>query len=257
MTTTTNGNPIMIPGIDVSKWQGNTWDSTKAIANGVKWMYIRAYNGTTIDSSINYYVKKAVAAKIPFGFYSYFLPKQDAVKQGKMLADITKKYKATLVPMYDIEESIGLTTLNVEAYIQTCDKAIGQNGVVYTSAEIWDKQVLSTKFSSHALWIPRYPSKQTPPVKADQWDKFAFTLKKDPVVPKAWKTWDIWQFSANENKAATNYGFPVGDLDLDIMFASSWDKMVMKPSTTPVKPNATTIIKTVFKKIIDAITKKK
>jgi len=235
MTVENDSRFNMIPGIDISKWQGNSWDISKTIANGIKWIYIRAFNGTSPDPLTSYYAQKATDANIPFGFYSYFLPTQDVLLQAKLLADVTKQYNATLVPMYDIEEANGLTSAKAETYIRECDKQIGRNGIIYTSADIWNNNVKLTTFSDHLLWLPRYPTTAMPPLNANNWDTFAFNLGKQPVIPKGWSDWNIWQFSANGNKAAVNYGFPVGDLDLDILYAADWNKMLLNPEV-PAKP---------------------
>jgi GH25 family lysozyme M1 (1,4-beta-N-acetylmuramidase) len=226
----------MIPGIDISKWQGSTWNPTKTKNNGVKWIYIRALTGVVVDSMMNYYVDLAKKNNIPFGLYSFFQPKTDPTLQAKALADLYEKLKPNLVPMYDIEDNMGLASINlqVKAYVDASDMLISCKGIIYTSAQIWNSFVNLHIYGDHILWLPRYPTEDTPPINAEEWDTFAFSLNRLPAIPSGWNDFDCWQFSSQGNKAASIYGFADGDLDLNILYSDVWDKMILNKPITPI-----------------------
>jgi len=73
-------------------------------------------------------------------------------------------------------------------------------GMIYTSAWFWNKYVLrSTRWKNYKLWVANY------------------TMREQPTMPRDWKYWYIWQYSADRppNLLGKEFGVHSSSIDLN------------------------------------------
>jgi GH25 family lysozyme M1 (1,4-beta-N-acetylmuramidase) len=223
-----------VPGIDVSKWQGTmNWPLT--VNRGVKFTFIRAFNGIARDDRVEQNAAGAKAAGLPFGLYTYFRPGVDATQQANVLVAEHRRLGATLLPVVDVETADGLAPAEVakrvRKMVDTVAAAIGRKPVIYTAAWFWNPQVRDGSFGDCLLWASRYPSSSQPPADPALWAEWALA-KSQPVPPVGWSRWDIWQFSADGNGRGAYYGAQSSSLDLNVCSAEVFSKLQVTAAVT-------------------------
>lgn len=202
--------PMRVDGVDISHHQGGSINYAAAKKAGVKWMYHKATEGTTVTDG-NYAKRRAEAAKagIPFGAYHFArADRGDAAAEAKHFLSVAKPKPGDLRPCLDLETTEGLSLSELrtwaKAWITAVKKATGVLPVVYTPYD------LGTADDGCIIWRPRYNDSNRPPV-----------LK-----------WDIWQFSNGQlgvpDKVA---GF--GNVDLNTMRAG----LKLEQLRIPTKPS--------------------
>lgn len=216
-------------GVDTSKWQGTPVDAPRMAASGVRYWWTRAGNGTKPDALVGHYAEQAAARGIPFGLYTFFRPVQDPEAQATLLVDATRRLGCSLVPQLDIEHDDGLGADRVGPAVRSFARAVQQGlgvaPVLYTGAPFWNVKVRVDDLGDLPLWVARYPTTRTPPADPAAWGGWAQALNRPPSLPMGWDRFDLWQFSAQGNGAAPTYGFPKGDLDLNICRPDAWDRL--------------------------------
>ena len=223
-------------GIDVSQYQGNiTWKKVKD--SGIDFAYIRSNVGLKEDELLKQNCSRARKNGIPFGLYVYIKPEEDVVEQMLMVLANHKKHGATLVPQIDIEHHGGATPKMLKRIVRMCVKmatdALGKPPVIYTYAVFWNAHVNMRFGISHCpLWVARYvyysdaEFKDKPiPKDPSLWADYAFDSQKLPQPVKGWKTWDVWQFAANHNRAGKRLGMTSAHLDLNILKNTSMERL--------------------------------
>jgi GH25 family lysozyme M1 (1,4-beta-N-acetylmuramidase) len=182
-------------GIDVSNWQG-TVNWTKVVANGNKFVYIKATEGETYLS--NTFVTQytgAKAAGLYVGAYTFARPDDSAVKTADYFLS-QARYQSdgqTLPPMLDIEwpyssngkfvapyPCYGLTPTAMVAWIQAfVDEVMRLTGsvtTIYTAPNWWNTCTGgSSAFATEPLDVGSYAAA--------------------PVLPGGWSKWTIWQYA--------------------------------------------------------------
>ena len=120
--------PAMSQGIDVSRFQG-TIDWRKVKASGkVKFAYIKATEGMTIqDPMYKRNIDSARAAGILVGSYHLYSKKTTAYQQFNNFKAVVKKSKQDLVPVLDIEERYckDLYIARVDKLLELMEKEYG------------------------------------------------------------------------------------------------------------------------------------
>jgi GH25 family lysozyme M1 (1,4-beta-N-acetylmuramidase) len=237
-------------GVDTSKWQGQPVDGAKVHGSGVRYWYTRATNGAVADELVAQYAALAHANNIPFGVYTFFRPAQDAAEQARLLVEAVQRHGCTLVPQLDIEHTDDLPPETVGPAVRRFARAVqdglGASPVLYSNGNFWNVSVKVDDLGDLPLWAARYPTKQTPPADPGAWAGFAQALQRPPSLPTGWDRFDLWQFSAQGNAAAATYGFPAGDLDLNICRPDSWERLqlVAGASTGTSDPRASSPVAT-------------
>lgn len=208
----------MIPGIDVSYWQG-LWDWDISVEKDIKFAFIRAgsITNTTGVCYEDYLFREnaeAAPSKLPVGFYWYFRPQHSPTKQADYFCDLIVPEDWLLPPVIDIETSGGLSPA---ACGDACAEFIGRVyerttvwPIIYTRGYFWNDHVnYRTIFDECDLWIARYTSKAKP------WDNPGDSVK---YAPNYWTEWKFWQWIADSNKAVElgGPGPPSGDDDVDL-----------------------------------------
>ena len=201
-------------GGDVSHWQG-LWNAVKAYAAGWRFVFIRAGSIDNV-SGIPYedYRFRENALKVLgifkyFGFYWYFRPNHDPVKQAKFFADLIRLTGFTLLPVVDIEQHGNRNPIQVrdalKLFIKTLKDELGIKFVIiYTRQSFWDTYVAADPvFSMMPLWAARYASWLTGP-----WSDGKFKFRD-------WIEWVWWQWSADGNNQGAKYGCESPHVDLN------------------------------------------
>jgi lysozyme len=151
-----------IKGIDVS-WHNGAIDWAKVKADGVKFVFIKATQGTTY-SQVDYFktnAPKALAAGLNVGAYHYgtFSNVSEAVAEAHYFLSIVKGVKLNYPIVLDLEENKDgaskkqLTDAAI-AFLDTL-KGAGYTALFYTSKGLLDT-VLDVSRIKYPLWIARY-----------------------------------------------------------------------------------------------------
>jgi len=190
-----------VQGIDISRWNGQmNFSITKTKC---QYAYIRLGYGTQwIDASADTFYRDAVANDFPVGAYWYCKIGQDVNLTAQSFAEQLVTHRPQLDFVIDAEE----TTLNSSGtlnWLMAMDAKLtqltGKKAVVYTSAGFWNPNVArSSYWSGRALWVANWTTRDT------------------PYMPYDWSTWLHWQWSANGNGKAAEYGSTNGDRDMDL-----------------------------------------
>ena len=227
-------------GVDVSKWQGDmNWE--KCAAAGAKFAFIRAGSIDNVSGNcyIDYqFMRNASFAPehMPVGYYWYFRPNHDAVKQADFFCDLIENEEQVLSPVIDIETSGNRSARQVTdamvAFIAKVYDRLKVWPIVYSRSYWLNANTLTHPFWNECdLWVARYKSSLTEP-----WsDGYA--------VPRDWDDWTFWQYIANSNAAVVygGEGPPGGDDDIDLNYfngdQAAFDEYCDKPfPPSPVLP---------------------
>ncbi|MBO4751344.1 MAG: glycosyl hydrolase [Bacteroidales bacterium] len=155
---------VRAQGIDVSKFQG-TIDWRKVKASGkVKFAYIKATEGTSIqDPMYKRNIDSARAAGILVGSYHLYSKKTTAYQQFNNFKAVVKKSKQDLVPVLDIEERYNkdLYMARVDKLLELMEKEYGAKPLIYTSEKVYWDHFSGKKYKNYHIFIAnyhRYPS---------------------------------------------------------------------------------------------------
>jgi lysozyme len=201
----------MLLGIDVSKWQGEiNWH--KARSAGARFAFVRAgsITLTTGQCYTDYQFDRnaRVAPEFfPIGFYWYFRPQHDPVKQAGYFCNLIRDKRYLLPPVLDLESTGGMAPNEIT------DAAKQFLCEVYTRLSVWC--LLYTRalwFNAHTipddiwdlvdLWIARYINLSGP------WSD-------GHCVPRDFDEWKFWQKSADNNGLGSKFGAKSRSIDID------------------------------------------
>jgi putative cell wall-binding protein/GH25 family lysozyme M1 (1,4-beta-N-acetylmuramidase) len=214
--------PTGLPGFDVSSAQGETPDFTGAYADGARFVFVKATEGTpgtaasgnATGSVADYRVRQVADAKsagLLVGTYHYALPYYSSGATQARFYLANTPTGTTLPPVVDLEspsvanqpkEGGACWGLNqsdmvswIQSYIGTIVAAEGVQPIVYTNNDFWSTCTgNSSAFPKDRLFIAWYPTSTT----------------NTPLRPSGFSDWSFWQWSPNADGTAT---FP-GDQDV-------------------------------------------
>ena len=208
-------------GIDVSKWNG-VMDFGKARQAGARFCYIRAgsidnVTGKCYEDSQFHRNKVEAVKHMPVGYYWYFRPNHDPVKQANYFADLMKGLDWDLPPVMDVEADGGLLPAIVQARLKVGVNALRVrvlvHPMVYTRGAWWNENVASDPaFGALDLWIARYTTLSKP------WGNPYDTAN---LKPRDWSSWRVWQWSADGNGRGVEFGAPpppLADESMDLNY---------------------------------------
>lgn len=225
--------------IDLSKWNGpmdlkipamQDWDMAKS--NNVVGAILRigSIDMTTgacyKDSRVDEFVKGAVAAKMPIGYYFYTRPRFSGVLQADYVLDLLKDMPMDLDFWIDVEEA-GINPAqardSIKAMASKLRDAFGTRVGIYTRQSFWDANVAQDPmWGSLKLWAARWSNALSGP-----WSDNSFKFRD-------WTNWKIWQYSADTNNLAAQYGFGNGETSMDLnYFNGSKDDFLNEYSIHP------------------------
>ena len=206
---------MSVKGIDVSKWQGEI-DWSKAASAGAQFAIIRA---GSIDNTSGacyqdfQFQRNAELAPqhMTVGFYWYFRPNWNAVKQAEFFISLIQDKPWHIYPVIDVEENGGLTKTKVADQVWLFCNRIFQRletrPMIYTSPGFWNGRVArNTWAQDFPLWVAH-------------WNVEA------PTLPYDWKnygnTYTFWQTHVGQD--GPDYGMGSKGLDHDL-YNGDWDK---------------------------------
>jgi lysozyme len=206
----------MIPGIDVSHWQGEI-DWAKIAKSGVKFAFIKATEfpdrriTVFVDQNLKKNIQGTQQNNILWGAYHFFRTHIDPVIQAQVFCQTVGLF-TSLPPVIDLEVAGSKgTPLNTKvlAFIQEVQRITDRTPIIYTSGGFWRSYMLFNRrvdtdwAQTYPLWLAQYTS---------NW----------PTIPYPWASWDFWQYSSNGRLP----GIP-GAVDLN-WFIGSYDELVSR-----------------------------
>jgi GH25 family lysozyme M1 (1,4-beta-N-acetylmuramidase) len=204
-----------VPGIDVSKWQGDV-DWAEVASTTVRYVIMRATIGNTastarsVDPMYFEYLAEATANGLVVGAYhraNVGRADDDATHEANFFVNNAQIAAGDVLPVLDIEETHGLTISEmqdwVREWVQQVFARTGVKPLVYTSPNFWLANMGNTRwFADHGypLWIAHW-GVSAPSVPADDWGG---------------KGWTFWQWTSTGHVAGI-----AGNVDRDRFDGSS------------------------------------
>lgn len=149
-------------GIDVSRHQGEIDWPRVAQDTSVKFVYIKATEGSTIiDPYYHRNANGARRAKIAAGAYHYLTSKSPVRSQFRNFYSVVDRRRQDLVPMIDVEEDGlgGWSRQQVQdslaLMIQLIEEHYHCSPIIYSYAHFYN-EILSPRFNSYLLFLARY-----------------------------------------------------------------------------------------------------
>jgi lysozyme len=179
----------MIPGIDVSHWQGEI-DWARVAQSGVKFAFIKATEfpdrriSVYIDQQLKSNINGAVQNNILWGAYHFFRTHIDPIIQAQVFCETVGQF-TSLPPVMDLEVAGSKgTKLNekVQSFVDEVERITSRKPIIYTSGGFWRSYMLFNRrmdadwAQTYPLWLAQYTS---------NW----------PSIPYPWVSWDFWQYS--------------------------------------------------------------
>ena len=157
-------------GIDVSKFQGKINWTKVAKEASVKFVYIKATEGTSIQDP--YYktnVAQARKAGLLVGSYHLYSSKTTAYQQFANFKKMVKKSEQDLIPVLDIEghHSGRLYMERVDKLLELMEKEYGVKPMIYTSEKVYKLHFSGKKYRNYHIFIANY--RRTPTVRYTLW----------------------------------------------------------------------------------------
>jgi len=189
-------------GVDLSKWNGTmniATTKTKAQYGIIRLGYGTQWKDPACD---NYY-QQAQANDWPVGVYWYCNVGQDVNLSMRSFAEEINTHR----PQVDIVLDFESTSVDQGATLKWLQDAYtillgltNKKPVIYTAAWCWNPWVArSSYWSGKELWVANW------------------TTGSSPYMPMDWYAWTHWQYSADGNKKAAEYGMiSGGDVDMDL-----------------------------------------
>ena len=204
-----------VPGIDVSKWQGDV-DWTKVATTPVRYVIMRATIGNTastarsVDPKYLEYLAGATANGLVVGAYhraNVGRADADATREANFFVHNAQIAAGDVLPVLDIEETHGLSIAEmqdwVREWVQRVFARTGVKPLIYTSPHFWLANMGNTRwFADHGypLWIAHW-GVSAPSVPADNWGG---------------NGWTFWQWTSTGHVAGI-----AGNVDRDRFDGSS------------------------------------
>lgn len=157
-------------GIDVSKYQGTVNWSKVAKDSTIRFVYIKATEGTTIqDPMYRTNITKAKKAGLLVGSYHLYSSKTTAYQQMANIRKVIKKKEQDLIPVLDIEghHSGRLYMERVDKLLELMEKEYGVKPMIYTSEKVYKLHFSSKKYAKYHIFIANY--RGTPSVRYTLW----------------------------------------------------------------------------------------
>lgn len=214
--------------LDISHWNGRgnfqVAKEAGAVGTFIRFGSINSVSGIPYEDYIVHdNVQDAKDADFPFGAYFYMRPKFSGTIQGRYFLDLLDVHRPQLPAVIDVEEVgdfrnvINMANMLVSA---------GYRTAVYTRQQIWDYNFPSSAFwSTLDLWAARWTSADL----NSPWGDGRFKFRD-------WNTWKFWQYSADGNARAAEFGFYGGDPDIDISYYNGSAEEYIKEYNLDMSP---------------------
>jgi GH25 family lysozyme M1 (1,4-beta-N-acetylmuramidase) len=169
-----------VPGLDVSRWQGQM-DWREVAAAGFRYAFIRASIGDTYTDP-RFYANwdGAREAGLLVSAYHVMAPKASSAVQMAYFFDILDDRIPDLPLVLDVEREDGVAPAAITRCVRECLREVegreNRRPIIYTARWAWNRLVLpAPEWSSYDLWVASYTS--------------------EPLLPRDWSSWRFWQYS--------------------------------------------------------------
>ncbi|UCH94112.1 MAG: glycoside hydrolase family 25 protein [Candidatus Aminicenantes bacterium] len=170
-----------IKGIDVSHFSGSVdWQKVKPA--GYTFAFAKATEGVDfMDPTFQDHWQEIKKAGLIRGAYHFYVTEDDPELQADFFIKNVSLRPGDLLPALDIE-SIGKGTKpglvqRLKKFLGILEKHYGVKPIIYTGPKFWNSH-LNDHFGAYPLWIAEYGV-------------------NEPVNPKGWKEWHLWQWKEN------------------------------------------------------------
>ena len=179
-----------VPGIDVSKWQGDV-DWSDVASTPVRFVIMRATIGNTpttarsVDPKYLEYLAGATVNGLVVGAYhraNVGRADNDAKNEANFFVNNAQIAASDVLPVLDIEERHALTVTELQDWVRTWVRRVyartGVRPMIYTSPNFWAVNMGGTTwFADHGypLWIAHW-GVSSPTVPADNWAGHGWTF---------------------------------------------------------------------------------
>ena len=148
----------LLPGIDVSHWQGAI-DWPRVADDGVAFAFIKATEGGDyVDPRFAANWAGAAQAGVMRGAYHFYRPQPDAAAQAEHFLRTVQLRAGDLPPVLDVEVTDGRSAsaiaAGVRTWLETVERATGRRPIVYTRAGFWNQ--VGGGFGAYPLWVAHY-----------------------------------------------------------------------------------------------------
>ena len=173
--------PKVIKGIDVSHFSGEVdWHKVKTA--GYSFAFIKATEGVDLQDPVfqdHWEIVKKVG--LIRGAYHFYVTEDDPEEQALFFIRNADLQPGDYVPAVDIE-TIGAGTKpglveRFKKFLAVLENHYGAKPIIYTGPKFWNSY-LDKHFGAYPLWIAEYGV-------------------GEPVDPKGWKEWHLWQWREN------------------------------------------------------------
>jgi GH25 family lysozyme M1 (1,4-beta-N-acetylmuramidase) len=191
-----------VQGVDLSKWNGNV--NFAITRTKCQYAFLRyGYGDGWEDPKLATYYNDAKLNDFPVGAYWFCYIGKDPQKHAQGFADLLRKYPPTLEEVDDAETSSCSTPQQSLEWMKNMDSRLkgltNKDPMTYTSPGIWNGMIASSIYWKLKLL----------------WDA-AWTTADAPRIPYDFTDWLYWQWDADGNRKAAEYGSTGGDYDMDL-----------------------------------------
>jgi lysozyme len=171
----------VIKGIDVSHFSGGV-DWHKVKSGGYTFAFAKASEGVDLkDRAFQNHWQEIKKAGLIRGAYHFYVTEDDPKDQADFFIKNVPLRHGDFRPAVDIE-SIGKGTNHelaqrLKKFLDLLEKHYGVKPIIYTGPKFWNNH-LNNHFGAYPLWIAEYGV-------------------KEPLDPKGWKEWHLWQWKEN------------------------------------------------------------
>ena len=179
-----------VPGIDVSKWQGDV-DWSGVASTPVRFVIMRATIGNTatdarfVDPKYEEYLAGATANGLVVGAYhraNVGPAENDATNEANFFVNKAQIAAGDVLPVLDIEQTHGLSVAAMQDWVRGWVRRVraltGVKPMIYTSPNFWATSMGGTSwFADHGypLWIAHW-GVSAPSVPAGNWGGHGWTF---------------------------------------------------------------------------------
>jgi len=172
--------PEWILGLDVSHHSGKIDWAT--VADSYDFVYAKATEGVDdADPMFETFWQELKARGIPRGAYHFYVTEDDPEEQARFFLSRVRPEPGDLPPVVDVEligkGTTGDLATNLKRFLVIVEDAFGVKPIIYTGWKFWNKHI-GPGFGEYPLWVAEYGV-------------------DDPLLPKGWERWHLWQFEGN------------------------------------------------------------
>jgi lysozyme len=182
--------PIVLEGIDVSRWQGRV-DFAMVRASGKRFVIAKATEGRYYtDDAYARNRSGAIAAGLAFSAYHYAHPDRtpaDAILEADHFLAVAGLRHGMLAPVLDVEDGSSLGVSGLQAWVKTWLSRVysrtGVRAMIYTTPYFWQTSMGNTRWFAdngyRVVWVAHWNA-SVPIVPASRWSG---------------RSWSFWQYS--------------------------------------------------------------